>query len=252
MARKAIENPLDDPNQDPIDPSLIVDPPADPPADPVDPTEDPAPDPTAALTEAIGKISEQLGGIAGKLDEHEQKLSIFNTPKAEENEDPNAQWQPKTWGDFIAKASEVANQTYEQRRASEQEQATKAQQELASDQEKIDEEFEKLRTGGIAPKIVNKTDDNDPGVQFERQVIGFMLATQSPNMEASAKTIKEMNSLGRMYDYQKQEFVQVNTPYQAPIATPGRRSQAPTGGITQKEIRTLDMHALADRMLGRA
>ena len=66
------------------------------------------------LTETLNAINERVGGLEEKIDS--------SIPKEELPPQEEEPWKPKTWGDFVTKAEEVANQTLERRIAESREQ----------------------------------------------------------------------------------------------------------------------------------
>jgi len=200
------------------------------------------------LTETLNAINERVGGLEEKIDS--------SIPKEELPPQEEEPWKPKTWGDFVTKAEEVANQTLERRIAESREQDELAKAEEQAVLNDIDKEFDvalgELEKSNYIPRIVDANNPEDEGRKARKELFGLGVYYNSPDLHKMADVRSKLHEAG--YVCQTDNEGKPNIIKKKP--TPGGRMapiSSPSGGVskgntpTYKDIHNLSMDEIIRR-----
>jgi len=197
------------------------------------------------LTETLNAINERVGGLEEKIDS--------SIPKEELPQQEEEPWKPKTWGDFITKAEEVANQTLERRITESQKQDELAKAEEQAVLSEIDKEFDvalgELEKSNFIPRIVDANNPDDEGRKARKELFGLGVYYNSPDLHKMADMRSKLHEAGYVFDVDTNSVIKKRP-------TPGGRMapiSSPSGGVSKgntpayKDIHNLSMDEIIRR-----
>jgi len=210
-----------------------------------------------AISDTLSKLGDSISGITERLDEFEETIGGLTPPPPPETQTTEPKWKPKVWDEFPEMAKTVAQQTYEEMRATETQAAaeevesnTKKEKELLTQIDKdFDGQLESLEKDGMIPSVKDINDPNDEGRMARKELFAMGIKANSPDLVAMANYRNELIDLGLSFDIPSGKFIKSNpAPFgaSAPVGS-SARSTTTANKPTYKEIHNLSMDEIVRR-----
>ena len=212
----------------------------------------PKDDASKQILDTISSLKESIDSVNTRLDEFDTKISDLSTPSSENKEEG---WKPKTWDEIPQKAEEIATTIVDQKLSERDEQAKEAQKAEEEKQKKmdafIDNQMADLEKNGVLPKVEDAANDDDPGRNARRELLGFAGRIGTLDLGKANEVLKVLHESGRTYDPRANnmqgDFLRSNTTpsgINAPVASSNRPISSTGKQVDYKTLHNASMDTL--------